>query len=584
VTLAFLAGLPRSGSTLLAAILNQHPDIAATSTSGLSDLMGAAVAQWEASPTTVAQGRDEGEIHGILAGMAKAAVERHGKPLLLDKSRAWSNPNIIRTMEAALGHEVRIIATVRNTEDCAASFVRVAKPDDLQGFLNTSHLIDHLKGSYGLLSEGYRLYPNRFHFVEYEDLMHRPTDVLRDIEVFLSLEAHTYDLDRIDGSSVAEDDDAAWGVKGLHDIAPVLGRRHDQTAGQVLGCRVAEFRHPAFWRGETYDGREPHLLDKALAAAVEGDPDTSWALLEELKRLEPDNPRAAFNRGWHVMAQGDLAEGHRLLAQGRPLGVFGNPPVSAAPIWDGITPQTVLLTLEGGLGDQIHGVRYARDIAARGCKVIVGCEPSLAPLFVDMPDVTAVAARQAGGHVFHESQVLAMDAPATLRMGWGDVSGAPYISRPLQAKRGRIGVRWSGNPQFEHEQHRRFSTEPLFDALKVYAHGDVVSLQRDDGADLAPHWMKKADLSTWENTRREVAQCDLVISSCTSVAHLAGAMGVRTWILVPRLPYYLWAISGDETPHYDSVRLFRQDRDGRWPFRELRLALWDWTHDFRAGD
>lgn len=584
MTIAFLAGLPRSGSTLLAAILNQHPDIAATSTSGLSDLMGAAVQQWEASPTTVAQGRDEGEIHSILAGMAKAAVERHGKPLLLDKSRAWPNPNIIRTMEAALGHKVRIIATVRNTEDCAASFVRVAKPDDLQGFLNTSHLIDHLKGSYGLLSEGYREFPDRFYFVEYENILDRPADVLEGIQGFLGLGPATYNLDHIDGSTVGEDDQAAWGVKGLHEISPVLGRRHNQNAADVLGPRVHEFRHPAFWRGESYSERPKHDLDLALEAAVMGQQDRAWEILERLKAEEPDNPRAAFNRGWHVMAQGDLVEGHRLLAKGRPLGVFGNPPVSGAPIWDGITPQTVLLTLEGGLGDQIHGVRYARDIAARGCKVIVGCEPSLAPLFVDMPDVTAVAARQAGGHVFHESQVLAMDAPATLRMGWGDLDGAPYISRPRPAKRGRIGVRWSGNPQFEHEQHRRFPTYALFAALAGLASGDVVSLQRDDGEDLAPRWMLKADLSTWESTRREISQCDLVISSCTSVAHLAGALGVETWIMVPRLPYYLWSLSGDETPHYDSVRLFRQDRDGRWPFVEVREALRDWMHDLCAGD
>ena len=585
MTLAFLSGLPRSGSTVLAALLNQHPDIAATATSGLSEMMGAAVQQWEASPTTTANGRDVGEIYGILAGMAAAAVRRHGKPLLLDKSRAWPNPNIIRTMEAALGEKVRIIATVRATEDCAASFVRVAKPDDLHGFLNAHPLIDHLKGSYALLSQGYTEFPDRFHFVEYEDLLEHPIRVLRDMESFLGLAPGDYDLAAIDGSTVGEDDEAAWGVKGLHEISAVLGRRHDQTAAESLGARVHEFRQPAFWRGEGILDRELHDLDRSLAAALSGDQHRAWQILQSVLASEPDNPRARFNSGWHVMAQGDLVEGHRRLSAGRPLGVFGNPPVSGAPTWDGITPHTVLLTLEGGLGDQIHGVRYARNIAARGARVIVGCEPSLAHLFADMPDVTAIAARQAAGYVLHDSQVLAMDAPATLNLSWGEVDGAPYLARPAPATPGRIGVRWSGNPQFEHEQHRRFDPGPLFSILARYAAMgcEVVSLQRDDGADAAPAFMSRPSLETWRDTQREVAKCDLVISSCTSVAHLAGAMGVRTWIIVPRLPYYLWSLSGDRTPHYDSVRLFRQDRSGKWPFAQISRALEEWSHDLCAG-
>lgn len=571
MTLAFLSGLPRSGSTVLAALLNQHPSLAATATSGLSEMMGAAVQQWESSPTTVAGKRNEDEILTILSGMADAAVRRYEKPVLLDKSRTWVAPAIIQTMERALGQKAKIIATVRNTEDCAASFVRVAKPEDLQGFLNNHPLLDHLKGSYAMLYAGWMEYADRFLFVEYEDLVAEPLTQLRRIEAFLSLAPADYDLTNIDGAPVAEDDEAAWGVEGLHDIAPTLGKRHDQTARDVLGVRTYEFQQAAFWRGEDTANREPHPLDRALAAALEGDTETGWRLLEELKELEPDNTRAKFNRGWYVMGQGDLIGGHKLLSAGRDIGVFGNPPPSGAPIWDGVTPQTVLLALEGGLGDQIHGVRYAREIAARGSKVIVGCDPSLAQLFVDMPDVTAVAAKQASGMVFHQSQVLAMDAPATLRLSWGKVDGSAYIARPHKAVPGRIGVRWSGNPRFEHEQHRRFDEQQLFAALAPFCHQfEFVSLQRDDGADLTPHWMQKPDLTTWQDTQREVAKCELVISSCTSVAHLSAAMGVETWILVPRLPYYLWSPPGERTLHYNSVRLFRQSKGGQWPFADIR--------------
>jgi hypothetical protein len=477
-------------------------------------------------------------------------------------------------MERALGRKAKIVTTVRNTEDCAASFVRVAKPDDLHGFLNGHPLVDHLKGSYALLHAGWMEYADRFLFVEYDDLVSDPAAQLRRVEAFLGLAAHEYNFSDIDGASVAENDEEAWGVPGLHDIAPTLGKRHDQCARDVLGARTYEFQQASFWRGETKVTREPHLLDQALAAAVEGDTETGWRLLEELKGLEPDNTRAKFNRGWYVIGQGDLIGGHKLLSAGRSIGVFGNPSPSGAPIWDGLTPQTVLLVLEGGLGDQIHGVRYAREIAARGSKVIVGCDPSLAHLFVDMPAVTAVAARQASGMVFHQSQVLAMDAPATLRLSWGKVDGSAYITRPHRAIPGRIGVRWSGNPQFEHEQHRRFDEQQLFAALAPFCNAfEFVSLQRDEGAELTPSWMKKPDLTTWQDTQREAAKCELVISSCTSVAHLSAAMGVETWILVPKLPYYLWAPLGERTLHYNSVRLFREARYGGWPFAEIRDLL-----------
>jgi len=67
----------------------------------------------------------------------------------------------------------------------------------------------------------------------------------------------------------------------------------------------------------------------------------------------------------------------------------------------------------------------------------------------------------------------------------------------------------------------------------------------------------------------------LVITSCTSIAHLAGAMGVETWVIVPILPYYLWALPTNTTPHYDSVTLFRQEKYGCWeaPFMKIKSEL-----------
>ena len=104
---------------------------------------------------------------------------------------------------------------------------------------------------------------------------------------------------------------------------------------------------------------------------------------------------------------------------------------------------------------------------------------------------------------------------------------------------------------------------------------DCISLQRDTDADLRPKWMKKCDLSTWQKTREEISKCELVISSCTSVAHLAAAMGVQTWIVVPILPYYIWALPGKKTPYYNSVNLYRQKEYQDWshPFKYIKQDL-----------
>jgi hypothetical protein len=122
-----------------------------------------------------------------------------------------------------------------------------------------------------------------------------------------------------------------------------------------------------------------------------------------------------------------------------------------------------------------------------------------------------------------------------------------------------------------------FDTELMFDLVKD---SDCISLQKDhddnaDGLVVAPDWMEKPTLETWQDTQRAISRCDLVITSCTGVAHLAGAMGIKTWIVVPILPYYLWSLPGNKTPHYDSVTLFRQEAYGCWkaPFKKLKKQL-----------
>jgi len=110
-------------------------------------------------------------------------------------------------------------------------------------------------------------------------------------------------------------------------------------------------------------------------------------------------------------------------------------------------------------------------------------------------------------------------------------------------------------------------------------------LQRDEGADLKPDWMAQAEVSDWSATRKSISQCELVITSCTSVSHLAAAMGIETWIVVPVLPYYVWALPGDTSPYYDSAKVFRQIILGNWaePFNNIKEKLKCYMHTLKMA-
>ena len=313
-----------------------------------------------------------------------------------------------------------------------------------------------------------------------------------------------------------------------------------------------------------------HPLDVALDACLKGDFNTSYDILDKMR----DDPRALFNLGWHECRKGNLSKGMRLMDAGRFINVFGSPPIPGI-IWrnEDLAGKVLLLRLEGGFGDQIHQVRFARDFAAKGARVVISCSHELAP-FLSANGHTCVSSP---AHLHYDYWMPGMSAAHVLGMEYSTVSGKPYLDAPATPLKGafKVGVKWGGNPQFEHQQHRLFPSR-LMTGLHDLPGTTFYSLQRDDYIipdlpfeDLGPR------MRTWQDTASLLKGLDLVISSCTSVAHLAGALGIPTWIVIPVLPYYLWAPPGTRTPWYDSVTLFRQQVYGNWdaPFKAIRATF-----------
>ena len=137
----------------------------------------------------------------------------------------------------------------------------------------------------------------------------------------------------------------------------------------------------------------------------------------------------------------------------------------------------------------------------------------------------------------------------------------------------RVGLRWSGLPAYEHQTKRLFPHELLFNTMKNRA--NCINLQRDEGEEYCPDWVEKVDLSTWTATAAAISSCEMIVTSCTCIAHLAGAIGVPTMIIVPHVPYYLWTFPGTATPYYNNITSLRQTKSDDWlaPFMELADSL-----------
>jgi len=576
-TLHFLSGIPRSGSTVLAAILNQNPQTHVSTTSGLVHALDGLATTWHQAGLLNENDKDRTKLAQTMRGMIDAFYGETDKPVVIDKGRGWPIPVIMQAMGQVLGHKPKIIATVRSVPDCMASFVRVAKPENLDEFMYSGQLADHLKAAYISLQQGYEYDPECFLFVEYEDLLADPKAQLDRIHAFLDLPAFDYDFSNIDGSSVKEDDENLHGYEGMHDIKPVLQKQHSDNPKDVLKHHYSAFCQPEFWLDRPRTVPELHDLDLQLAASRMGDFAEGWRLCQKLEADEPDNHRAAYNRGWYMLRQGKLQKGYQLMDRGRIVGVFGNakPNVPTQP-WDGKSKGIVMLYLEGGLGDQIHQVRYAKSIADRGCKVIVSCSGPLASLFVGVEGVSAVIQHEASFGIYHDYFVQGMSAVVPLGFELDNLSGKPYLSKPtvIKGHKKRIGLRWQGQMAFENEHQKKFPYDLMFNAVKD-ADAEFISLQRDEGADSRPNWVKQVPLDSWEDTRAAVASCDLVISSCTSVSHLSAAMGVETWVVTPVMPYFLYALEGDTCPYYDTMKLVRQEVFGDWtaPFEKIKERL-----------
>lgn len=331
------------------------------------------------------------------------------------------------------------------------------------------------------------------------------------------------------------------------------------------------------------------FLDLALEHSIHGRPDESERILKECE--DQNDARVVFNLGWHEIRHGNLNTGMRMLDAGRFINVYGLPPIPGK-IWkdEDLKDKILLFRTEGGLGDQIIQIRFVKDFEKLGAKVVVSCIPEIKSFFSNNGYICIDNEAVLGLH--YDYWVPAKSAAHLLGYDQDTLPNSKYLkssykkelwSKPDTLK---VGIKWAGNPKFEHEQHRRFDPQPLID-LHTLDGVTLYSLQKEDVlVDGLPFADLRDQMKTWDDTAAIIEDLDLVITSCTSIAHCAAAMGKETWVIVPILPYYTWAYPGEKSFWYNSVKLFRQTKYGNWdePLINVRQALIEKINQSKIGN
>jgi tetratricopeptide (TPR) repeat protein len=257
------------------------------------------------------------------------------------------------------------------------------------------------------------------------------------------------------------------------------------------------------------------------------------------------------------------------------------------PLWDGspLDGKTILLYAEQGLGDTVQFLRFVPLVKRCGGRVIVASQKPLVPLFSACPWIDLVVAQ---GETLPDFDVRAplMSLPRILGTTLATLPAqVPYLSADLGLVQRwreelaaypdfRIGVAWQGNPENPADRHRSFPLDRLA-PLAALPGVQLFSLQKGPGSEQIDQRAQRFPLvelgsrldeasGPFMDTAAVMMNLDLVISACTSLAHLAGALAVPVWIALKFAPEWRWLYHREDSPWYPTARLFRQPRPGDW--------------------
>lgn len=333
--------------------------------------------------------------------------------------------------------------------------------------------------------------------------------------------------------------------------------------------------------------------NRGIALQDLGRIDKALESFERALELEPDNPSFRFHRGLahlitHNFEQGWPDYEMRLLSQDRPQRAF------PWPRWDGasLSGKTILIHAEQGMGDELMFASCLPDVIAKSRHCVIECHERLAPLFLrSFPTSMVVGTNQNGSMDWlHELPIIDVCLPIgslplhfrrrlqdfPTHQGYlrADPDRAEYWRSRLKSLGAglKVGLSWRGGTPQSRQRYRSMpltELSPLFNLPGI----NFVNLQYGDCQTeiSAFHEQKLGRLhhfseaiADYDETAALVSVLDLVISVCTSVIHLGGALGKPVWVMAPAGPEWRYGYSEKTMPWYPGHRLYRQPELFAW--------------------
>ena len=307
--------------------------------------------------------------------------------------------------------------------------------------------------------------------------------------------------------------------------------------------------------------------------------------------LAPDDAELRWNEAITMLLAGDFERGLAAF-EWRPEGSLGAAPRPSGTRWRGqpFSNKTILLRAEQGLGDTIQFCRYAPLLAEKGARVVLDVQPQLKALLSTLGGVAQIVARGEAVPPYDYFCPL-LSLPLLLRTSLENIPArVPYLKadesrvrkwRERLAVSGNalnVGIAWAGRPG--RIDAGRSIPLRLFGALGSVPNTRLFSLQKEVGLDdleQLPDEMRVETLGAFDgpgeaflDTAAIMQSLDLVVTSDSAVAHLAGALGRPAWLALKLAPDWRWLLKRSDSPWYPTLRLFRQQR------------LDDWTDVFAA--
>jgi tetratricopeptide (TPR) repeat protein len=367
---------------------------------------------------------------------------------------------------------------------------------------------------------------------------------------------------------VREDDLEAR--KALAGLLLDLGR-HDEARRHYQACTEAAPEDSESW------------LLLANCCRIGDRTQESIEAFDKAIELDADLAEAHVGKAGALLSLGDFANGWREYnwrPDGLPRDGAGKP-VSAIPSFAG---KRVLLGEEASIGRTVLGLRYASLLREAGARVTLAVNRSYMRLLLDSDLADDMVEPGEGGEEYDYEMKL-LSAAAFLRTGPGTQPLASgYITpgarlRSVQPDRLKVGIALGSGPD---GQDSPIPVARLREILTMDAPVRFISLEASGKEDFGNiSWangrisLPVADLDDPRALAETIADMDLVIAAGGPAGHLAGAMGVRCWLILPVNADWAWGSEGDRTPWYNSIRIFRQTVPGRWsrPLELVRKSL-----------